>query len=120
MLFPQSGKGIDGTATQEPEVACISRNRHIRKSIHETVEQGGTCSLQPALPRSRFPFAVHHIKPLFPILNKLWNELRRVLKISINNDNGPTAGVVQPCGHGRLFAEVSRQAEVGYTGIPGS
>lgn len=48
---------------------------------------------------------------MFPFLNKVWNEFRGLLAVSINSEGGVAVSITKPGRKSRFFAEVAGEGK---------
>jgi len=78
--------------------------------LKDTVEGEGEELLGERFAVALAALPVHHIVAVAPVLEHVWDKLRGILKVRIENDNDLALGLIKATGDSSLVPEVARQA----------
>ena len=67
---------------------------------------------QPALLTSCDALGIDILITLFPVFQHLWNDVWRMLQVSIHDNHTVARSIVEACQHGVLLTEVARQVDI--------
>ena len=83
------------TGIHQPEITGIPWNGDISDLFQKPVKERGTLQIEEALSLSRGALCDDYFEALFPLSHHLFDELRRVLKVRIDDHDRRTPGVFQ-------------------------
>jgi len=107
MRFARSLECIDDAPTHQTEVPGVDRNRHVRETARDPIEEACGKEFEGALATARAPGRIHDVVARPPALDKLRDEFGGILKIAIHQDDGIADRDVESRGCGELVTEVS-------------
>jgi hypothetical protein len=108
---------VESPPIHEPEVADVDGNLNLGDPVEGTVEGVRRRPLEPCLPLARSPNRVDDVVALAPPLSEVEDDLRRILQVCIQHDDGVPGREVYPCRERDLMPEVPREPDQPKPGI---
>ena len=107
---------VDHLAVDEPEVPGVLGDVDRGHLAEEPVEAVGGELLERRV-LARAALRIDDVEALFPLLEQLQRDPRRVLHVAVHDDRGVRVDQVEPGGDGHLVPEVARQLDHGDPGV---
>jgi len=95
----------------QAEIARIQRDFNLGNPVDQPVEKPRRLHLEPAFAFPLLPDCINDVISFFPSLNHLGDDLRWILQIRVDKDDGLPIRIVQPGRHRDLMAEVPGEAQ---------
>ena len=104
----KSEHGVHGFAIHEPKIARPVRDFDLRYSVEQLVKECGSRAFQSRVGASRRPNAINDFVAVAPFVQECRNQLRRILKVRVDDDNRRATRVSEPRRQRRFLSEVAR------------
>ncbi len=111
ILFAHGAEHVERLAVDQAEVADVSGDFDRRQPVHHLVEQARRSELEPVLALARRAAGVDDLKPLGPFLDELVDNLGRILKVGVHQNDGVALRLVEARRHRQLLTEIARQSD---------
>ncbi len=104
-------EGLERVAVEQAEVPGLHRDDDVGERLDDAVEQPRGEELEPRLAFAFGAHGVDHLVAFAPLGDQIGDDLRRVLQVGVDDDDGVAARVIHPGGDRNLVAEVPRKVE---------
>src|SRR5262249_16249525 len=84
----------------------IERDVDIGNTIQQPIKQGSGRQFEPAFTFAFGAYRIYNLVPLTPFAKQFGDKLRRILKISVDQDDSLTLRVIHPSGYCNLMPKV--------------
>ena len=111
LLLGHLKESVDRLSTHKPEVAAILGDWDVREEIDDPVEEEGRKKLEAGFPGAGTATTEDDIKALVQFLVHFGEQLGRVLKVRVNDQDAFALAGSESCGEGGLLAEVSGEPQ---------
>src|SRR5947209_3451917 len=96
MVFAHGDKRVHNTAVDQAKITGVAWNGDRGQASDEPVKSRGSQQLEARLAFTGSALSVDHFRALFPAQNQLRDDLRRILKVGIHDNDGLAARIVKP------------------------
>src|SRR5215471_14686984 len=111
MALAQRIRCVQSATAQQAEITGVARHGCRHRPFEQAIEQRRSASFQEALTLARGPLRINDLITFLPALDEFWNELRRVLKVCVDDDDRISVRVIEAGGQRQLLAEVATQID---------
>ena len=102
---------VDDAAAHETEVAGVRRDLDLGDAGDDPVAERRDDALGQRLALARPALRIDDVVALAPAADELRDQLRRILEVAVDHDDGVAGGGLEPGERGHRLAEASREAQ---------
>ncbi len=100
---------IHDLAIHQAEIARIERDFDIRDAVNQAIKDRRSELLEPGFALSFSAHSVDDLVTFFPLFRQFQDDFRRILQVSINDDDGIATRIVPAGRDGNLMPKIARK-----------
>ena len=116
-VFAAAAEMLHGQTVHQPEIPGVRGDVHVTEPTDDPVKEPGGKSLENVLPRSGSPLGKNNLVALLPFVDQLRDQLRGILQIGIDDNDGVAGGVIDARSSGHLMTKIPAEEDVLDVGV---